>query len=56
MADESKLGKDWQDDELDAIVADYFDMRFDPQELANWLRKEPSTYSTNGRQALRRIA
>jgi hypothetical protein len=26
MADESKLGKDWQDDELDAIVADYFDM------------------------------
>src|SRR5579859_6403225 len=26
MADESKLGKDWQEDELDAIVADYFDM------------------------------
>jgi len=26
MADESKLGKDWQNDELDAIVADYFDM------------------------------
>jgi hypothetical protein len=26
MADESKLGKDWQDDELDAIVVDYFDM------------------------------
>jgi hypothetical protein len=26
MADESKIGKDWQDDELDAIVADYFAM------------------------------
>jgi hypothetical protein len=26
MADEAKLGKPWQDDELDAIVADYFDM------------------------------
>lgn len=26
MADESKIGKDWGDDELDAIVADYFDM------------------------------
>jgi hypothetical protein len=26
MADEAKLGKPWQDDELDAIVADYFAM------------------------------
>ncbi len=26
MADEAKLGKQWQNDELDAIVADYFDM------------------------------
>jgi hypothetical protein len=26
MADESKIGTDWQDDELDAIVADYFAM------------------------------
>lgn len=26
MADESKVGKIWQDDELDAIVADYFEM------------------------------
>jgi hypothetical protein len=26
MAEESKIGKDWQEDELDAIVADYFDM------------------------------
>jgi len=26
MADESKIGKDWQGDELDAIVADYFEM------------------------------
>lgn len=26
MADESKIGKVWQDDELDAIVADYFEM------------------------------
>ena len=24
MADESKIGTDWQNDELDAIVADYF--------------------------------
>jgi hypothetical protein len=26
MADEEKIGTHWQDDELDAIVADYFDM------------------------------
>lgn len=26
MADEAKVGRPWQDDELDAIVADYFDM------------------------------
>lgn len=26
MADESKIGTDWQSDELDAIVADYFEM------------------------------
>lgn len=26
MADEAKLGKPWRDDELDAIVTDYFDM------------------------------
>jgi len=26
MADEAKIGTDWQDDELDAIVADYFAM------------------------------
>jgi hypothetical protein len=26
MADENKIGTHWQDDELDAIVADYFDM------------------------------
>jgi hypothetical protein len=26
LADESKIGKVWQDDELDAIVADYFEM------------------------------
>src|SRR6478672_1313342 len=26
MADESKIGTDWQDDELDAIIADYFAM------------------------------
>jgi hypothetical protein len=26
MADETKIGTDWQDDELDAIVADYFVM------------------------------
>jgi|SRR5882762_7638816 len=26
MADESKIGTNWQDDELDAIIADYFAM------------------------------
>ena len=26
MADESKIGTHWQDYELDAIVADYFEM------------------------------
>jgi hypothetical protein len=26
MADEAKIGAPWQDDELDAIVADYFAM------------------------------
>ena len=26
MADDAKIGTNWQDDELDAIVADYFDM------------------------------
>jgi hypothetical protein len=26
MADEAKIGTHWQDDELDAIVADYFGM------------------------------
>src|SRR5918995_734551 len=26
MADEKKIGTDWQDEELDAIVADYFSM------------------------------
>src|SRR5271166_5055253 len=26
MADETKIGTHWQSDELDAIVADYFDM------------------------------
>ena len=31
-------------------------IRFDPQELANWLRKEPSPCATNGRQLLGRIA
>src|SRR5580693_3273657 len=26
MADDAKIGTNWRDDELDAIVADYFDM------------------------------
>src|SRR5271169_1207616 len=26
MADDSKIGTNWRDDELDEIVADYFDM------------------------------
>ena len=31
-------------------------IRFDPQELANWLRKEPPLCPSDGRQALGRIA
>ena len=31
-------------------------IRFDPQELANWLRKAPSACATNDRRALGRIA
>jgi excisionase family DNA binding protein len=31
-------------------------IRFDPQELANWLRKEPSVCASDGRQSLGRIA
>jgi excisionase family DNA binding protein len=31
-------------------------IRFDPQELANWLRKEPPVSTSDGRQALGRIA
>lgn len=37
MADEAKLGTPWRDDELDAIVADYFDM------LAAELAERPYT-------------
>jgi len=29
MADDTKAGSDWQDDELEAIVADYFEMLAD---------------------------
>ena len=34
MADEAKIGTHWQDDELDAIVADYFAML--DAELIGW--------------------
>jgi hypothetical protein len=34
MADESKIGTDWQDDELDAIIADYFAML--EADLSGW--------------------
>ncbi|MGE5112802.1 MAG: helix-turn-helix domain-containing protein [Acidobacteriaceae bacterium] len=31
-------------------------IRFDPQELANWLRSSPSIYASGGREMLRRTA
>ena len=49
MADESKIGRDWQDDELDAIVSDYFDM------LASELAGKPYIKSRHSRELMAQI-
>lgn len=49
MADEAKLGTHWQDDELDAIVADYFDM------LEADLAGEPYVKSRHSQALMARI-
>src|ERR1700740_2463879 len=49
MADEAKYGTHWQDDELDAIVADYFDM------LAAELSGQPYVKSSHGQALMARI-
>ncbi|MGO9938584.1 MAG: DUF3883 domain-containing protein [Terracidiphilus sp.] len=49
MADDSKVGKDWQDDELDAIVADYFDM------LASDLAAQPYVKLKHSQALMARI-
>src|SRR5258708_2451514 len=49
MAGEVKLGAHWQDDELDAIVADYFDM------LADELSGRPYVKSRHNAALMARI-
>ena len=49
MADESKIGTIWQDDEVDAIVADYFDM------LAADLSVRPYVKSKHSRALMAQI-
>ena len=49
MADESKIGTDWQHDELDAIVADYFAM------LAAGLSGRPYVKSAHSKALMDRI-
>lgn len=49
MADEAKIGKPWQDDELDAIVADYFAM------LESDLTGRPYVKSTHSALLMERI-
>ena len=49
MADEAKLGKPWHGDELDAIVADYFDM------LEADLAGQPYVKSEHSRALMARI-
>jgi hypothetical protein len=49
MADAGKVGKPWLDDELDAIVADYFDM------LADELAGRPYTKAHHSRNLMERI-
>ncbi|HLW69401.1 MAG TPA: DUF3883 domain-containing protein [Candidatus Binataceae bacterium] len=49
MADEAKVGTHWHDDELDAIVADYFDM------LAAELSGQPYVKSSHNQALMARI-
>jgi Domain of unknown function (DUF3883) len=49
MADEEKIGKSWQDDELDAIIADYFSM------LEAELSARPYVKSRHSAELMQRI-
>lgn len=49
MADDEKIGKPWRDDELDAIIADYFDM------LAADLAGKPYVKSKHSAALMERI-
>jgi hypothetical protein len=49
MADDEKIGKPWQDDELDAIIADYFSM------LADDLAGRPYVKSRHSADLMARI-
>lgn len=49
VADEDKIGRPWSDDELDAIVADYFDM------LGEELAKRPYVKSHHSAALMARI-
>jgi len=49
MADDEKIGREWQEDELDAIVADYFDM------LADELSSRPYVKVRHSRDLMARI-
>ncbi|MGD0481814.1 MAG: DUF3883 domain-containing protein [Terracidiphilus sp.] len=49
MADEEKVGKPWRDDELDAILADYFDM------LASDLARKPYVKSRHSAALMEQI-
>src|SRR5215475_14217648 len=49
MADEEKIGKPWRDDELDAIIADYFAM------LAAELAREPYVKSRHSAALMEQI-
>src|ERR1700704_735830 len=49
MADDAKIGTNWQDDELDAIVADYFAM------LAADLSGQPYVKSRHSRALMAQI-
>src|SRR5258705_5515927 len=49
MADEEKIGKPWNDDELDAIVADYFSM------LRSELSRQPFVKSHHSANLMQQI-
>ncbi len=49
MADDKKIGTNWQDDELDALVADYFDM------LADELAGRPYVKSRHRKALMARL-